>query len=128
MSAAAVDPGNGPQPDFDWQGAVTSALMGGAAMLARLLTMERASGWFIARSAFVASVASYFVGMGTKHLFTPEQVGLWIVTVGLAGFGSPELITLLIKNMPAILEKASSAVGLKPAKANAKRPKGKRRR
>lgn len=127
MSASPIEPGQGSEAvAFDWAGAVTSGIVGAAAMLARLLTLERASGWFVLRSSIVAIIASYFVGQATRHLFAPEQQGLWIVTVGLAGFGSPELLTYLIKQLPTLIPQLMGRFGLGTstnAKGKAKRRK-----
>ena len=114
MSASPIEPGQGAEAaGFDWQGALTSMVIGGAAMLARLLTLERASWGFLVRSSIAAGIAAYFVGEATRHLFTPDQQGLWLATVGLAGFGSPELLQYLIKQMPGLVQLLTERLGLK---------------
>jgi hypothetical protein len=96
-------------------------------MLARLLTLERATWGFLARSAFTAAVCSYFVGQATLPLFAPHQQGLWICTVGLAGFASPEVVTWLIGETPKALRWASRKVNGWLAD-KPKRPKAKAKR
>lgn len=109
MSASPVDPSQGVDAaGFDWQGAVTSALMGGAAMLARLLTMERASWGFIVRSVVAAGIAAYFAGEATRDLFSPNQQGLWMATIGVAGYASPELLSYVLRIVKARGEKIAS--------------------
>ena len=98
MSASPIAPGTGSEAvAFDWQGALTSAILGGAAMLARLLTMERVSWGFIVRSVMSAGVAAYFVGEATRDHFGANQQGLWMATIGVAGYASPELLTYLLR-------------------------------
>jgi len=133
MSSAPVDPSPASVP-IDWAGALVSVAAGLAAMLARLLTLNRASWGFLARSAFTAAVCSYFVGQATLPLFAPHQQGLWICTVGLAGFASPEVVTWLIGETPKALRWASRKVKgwladkPRPARAKAKRSLRKPRR
>lgn len=98
VSAAPLEPGDGTTvAAFDWQGALTSVMLGGAAMLARLLTMKRASWGFIIRSVVSAGVAAYFVGEATQDHFGESQQGLWMASIGLAGYASPELLTYLLR-------------------------------
>lgn len=133
MSASPVDPSPASVP-IDWAGALVSVAAGLAAMLARLLTLERATWGFLLRSMFTAAVCSYFVGEGTRPLFGPNQQGLWLCTVGLAGFASPEVVTWLIQQTPAALRWASRKVKgwladkPRPARAKAKRSLRKPRR
>ena len=133
MSSAPVDPSHASVP-IDWAGALVSVAAGLAAMLARLLTLERATWGFLLRSMFTAAVCSYFVGEGTRTLFGPNQQGLWLCTVGLAGFASPEVVTWLIGETPKALRWASRKVkgwlggNPKRPKAKAKRSRRKPRR
>lgn len=108
MSASPVDPSQGGAVAFDWQGAITSMLMGGAAMLARLLTMERASWGFIVRSVVAAGIASWFVGEATRDMFSQNQQGLWMATIGVAGYGSPELMNFALRIIKARGERIAS--------------------
>ena len=133
MSASPVEQAT-PAVSVDWAGALVSVAAGLAAMLARLLTLERATLGFLLRSMFTAAVCSYFVGEGTRPLFGPNQQGLWLCTVGLAGFASPEVVTWLIQQTPAALRWASRKVKgwlgepRKRSKAKAKRSLRKPRR
>lgn len=121
MSAAA-DPSLTPPPEgFDFQGAITSLLLGGSAMLARLLTMERTSLPYIARSVVTAGIAAYFVGEATKDMI--PQKGLWMASIGAAGYGSPELLTYLLRIIKARGEGLASAEEKKSKHGKAKRQK-----
>jgi len=130
MSASPVDPSPASLP-IDWAGALVSVAAGLAAMLARLLTLQRATWGFLLRSAVTAAVCSYFVGQATLPLFAPHQQGLWICTVGLAGFASPEVVTWMIGETPKALRWASRKVKRwlgeprKRSKAKAKRSRRK---
>lgn len=125
MSAAAADPNLTPPPEgFDFQGAITSLLLGGSAMLARLLTMERASLAFIVRGVLTAGIAAYFVGEATKELI--PQKGLWMASIGAAGYGSPELLNYLLRIIKAKGEGLATAEERKLKHGKAKRHKRRR--
>lgn len=93
MSAAPVTP---PESPDIWADAIKAAPLGAAAMLARgLLSTERLSWAWIARSAAAAAVVSVLAGMALRDYVASES--LRYACIGLAGFASPEIVDAAIR-------------------------------
>ena len=124
MSSSPLPPD---APDI-WVDAAKAAPLGAAAFLARgLLSQERLSWGYLARSGFSAAIVAVVVGMAIRDHIASES--LRFACVGLAGFSAPELVDAAIRWTKAKAEaKAREAEAqLKPSRGKAK-PQGKRGR
>lgn len=106
-----------PNPDL-WQDALKAAPLGAAAMLARgLLSQEKLSWGWIARSAAAAAVVSVVVGLAIRDHIASES--LRFACVGLSGFSAPEIVDAAVR-----WAKAKAEAKVKEAEADLK-PRGK---
>lgn len=113
MSAAPITPPESPEL---WADALKAAPLGAAAMLARgLLSTERLSWAWIARSAAAAAVVSVVAGMALRDYVASES--LRYACIGLAGFASPEIVDAAIRWV-----KAKAAAKVAEAEAQVKPP------
>ena len=116
MSAAPVTP---PESPDIWADAIKAAPLGAAAMLARgLLSTERLSWAWIARSAAAAAVVSVLAGMALRDYVASES--LRYACIGLAGFASPEIVDAAIRWVKA---KAEAKVAQARAELKTSSPK-----
>ena len=73
-----------------------AASLGGAAMLARgLLSSDKLSWGWIARSALAAAIISALAGMGLRDFVESES--LRYACIGLCGFAAPEICDAAIR-------------------------------
>ena len=114
MSSSPLPPD---APDI-WADAAKAAPLGAAAFLARgLLSQERLSWGYLARSGFSAAIVAVVVGMAIRDHIASES--LRFACVGLAGFSAPELVDAAIR-----WTKAKAEAKAREAEAQLK-PRGK---
>ena len=71
---------------------IIASILGMAAMIARLLmSTDKASLGYIARSSVAAGLTAYFVNQASKSYV--EQENLRVFICGVAGFASPEILS-----------------------------------
>ena len=99
--------------------ALRAAPLGAAAMLARgLLSQERLSWGWIARSAVAAGVVSAIAGLALRDYVASES--LRYACIGLSGFASPEIVDAAIRWI-----KAKAQAKVEEAEAELKKHRGK---
>lgn len=99
--------------------ALRAAPLGAAAMLARgLLSQERLSWGWIARSAVAAGVVSAIAGLALRDYVASES--LRYACIGLAGFASPEIVDAAIRWV-----KAKAQAKVEEAEGQLKKHRGK---
>lgn len=124
MSAAPSTGFEGITSDEAVKQGVISAMLGGAAMVARqLLSTDRPSWGYLVRSGVAAMLTAYFVNFAARDYVQSENLRVCIC--GIAGFASPEILNyglqFLKAKMQAKVDEAKA--GLKKA---TKKPKPKR--
>ena len=71
---------------------IIASILGMAAMIARLLmSTDKASLGYIARSSVAAGLTAYFVNQASKSYV--EQENMRVAICGVAGFASPEILS-----------------------------------
>ena len=124
MSAAPSTGFEGITGDEALKQGVISAMLGGAAMIARqLLSTDRPSWGYMLRSGAAAMVTAYFVNFAARDYVQSENLRVCIC--GIAGFASPEILNYGLQFLEAKMKgKVNEAkAGLKKA---TKKPKTKR--
>ena len=100
---------------------IIASILGMAAMIARLLmSTDKASLGYIARSSVAAGLTAYFVNQASKSYV--EQENLRVFICGVAGFASPEILSyglawLKAKMQGKVAEAQAQVKGGKPRKA-----------
>ena len=100
---------------------IIASILGMAAMIARLLmSTDKASLAYIARSSVAAGLTAYFVNQASKSYV--EQENLRVFICGVAGFASPEILSyglawLKAKMQGKVAEAQAQVKGGKPRKA-----------
>ncbi|CAB4162452.1 hypothetical protein UFOVP779_43 [uncultured Caudovirales phage] len=100
---------------------IIASILGMAAMIARLLmSTDKASLGYIARSSVAAGLTAYFVNQASKSYV--EQENLRVFICGVAGFASPEILSyglawLKAKMQGKVQEAQAQVKGGKPRKA-----------
>lgn len=100
---------------------IIASILGMAAMIARLLmSTDKASLAYIARSSVAAGLTAYFVNAASKSYV--EQENLRVFICGVAGFASPEILSyglawLKAKMQGKVAEAQAQVKGGKPRKA-----------
>jgi hypothetical protein len=100
---------------------IIASILGMAAMIARLLmSTDKASLGYIARSSVAAGLTAYFVNAASKSYV--EQENLRVFICGVAGFASPEILSyglawLKAKMQGKVAEAQAQVKGGKPRKA-----------
>ena len=99
---------------------IIASILGMAAMIARLLmSTDKASLGYIARSSVAAGLTAYFVNQASKSYV--EQENMRVAICGVAGFASPEILSYglawLKAKMQGKVDEAQAQVrGGKPSK------------
>lgn len=99
---------------------IIASILGMAAMIARLLmSTDKASLGYIARSSVAAGLTAYFVNQASKSYV--EQENLRVFICGVAGFASPEILSyglawLKAKMQGKVQEAQAQVKGGKPSK------------
>ena len=99
---------------------IIASILGMAAMIARLLmSTDKASIGYIARSSVAAGLTAYFVNQASRSYV--EQENLRVFICGVAGFASPEILSyglawLKAKMQGKVQEAQAQVKGGKPRK------------
>ena len=97
---------------------VIASILGGMAMTARiLLSTEPVTFGFVLRRFLAAGITAAIVGLATKDHF--QSTGLWLATVGGAGYAAPEVADYFLRYVKAKGEQKLKEV--KGGKAKKKR-------
>ena len=79
---------------------VIASILGGMAMTARiLLSTEPVTFGFVLRRFLAAGITAAIVGLATKDHFS--STGLWLATVGGAGYAAPEVADYFLRYVKA---------------------------
>ena len=101
---------------------IIASILGGFAMTARiLLSTEPVTFGFVLRRFLAAAITAAIVGLATKEHFT--STGLWLATVGGAGYAAPEVADYFLRYV-----KAKGEQKLKEVKGGKAKAKGKKRK
>lgn len=100
---------------------IIASILGGFAMTARiLLSTEPVTFGFVLRRFLAAAITAAIVGLATKDHFS--STGLWLATVGGAGYAAPEVADYFLRYVKAKGEqKLKEVKGGKKAKPKKKR-------
>lgn len=99
---------------------VIASILGGMAMTARiLLSTEPVTFGFVLRRFLAAGITAAIVGLATKDHF--QSTGLWLATVGGAGYAAPEVADYFLRYVKAKGEQKLKEVKGGKAKAKKKR-------
>ncbi len=121
MSAAPASGLESVTSDEAVRQSIIASILGMAAMIARLLmSTDKASLPYIARSSVAAGLTAYFVNQASKSYV--EQENLRVFICGVAGFASPEILSyglawLKAKMQGKVAEAQAQVKGGKPRKA-----------
>lgn len=121
MSAAPTSGLEGITSDEAIKQGVISAMLGGAAMIARqLLSTDRPSWGYLIRSGAAAMVTAYFVNFAARDYVQSENLRVCIC--GISGFASPEILNYGLQFLEAKMKGkvAEAQAGLKKATRKAK--------
>jgi hypothetical protein len=100
---------------------IVASILGGFAMTARiLLSTEPVTFGFVLRRFLAAAITAAIVGLATKDHFT--STGLWLATVGGAGYAAPEVADYFLRYV-----KAKGEQKLKEVKGGKTKSKKKRK-
>ena len=100
---------------------VIASILGGMAMTARiLLSTEPVTFGFVLRRFLAAGITAAIVGLATKDHFS--STGLWLATVGGAGYAAPEVADYFLRYL-----KAKGEQKLKEVKGGKVKTKKKRK-
>ena len=101
---------------------IVASILGGFAMTARiLLSTEPVTFGFVLRRFLAAAITAAIVGLATKDHFT--STGLWLATVGGAGYAAPEVADYFLRYV-----KARGEQKLKEVKGGKTKSKKKKRK
>jgi hypothetical protein len=101
---------------------IVASILGGFAMTARiLLSTEPVTFGFVLRRFLAAAITAAIVGLATKDHFT--STGLWLATVGGAGYAAPEVADYFLRYV-----KAKGEQKLKEVSGGKAKPKKKKRK
>jgi hypothetical protein len=106
---------------------IIASILGMAAMIARLLmSTDKASLGYIARSSVAAGLTAYFVNQASKSYV--EQENLRVFICGVAGFASPEILSYGLAWLKAKMQGkvAEAQAGIKGGGNRRKTGKGKK--
>ena len=99
---------------------VIASILGGMAMTARiLLSTEPVTFGFVLRRFLAAGITAAIVGLATKDHF--QSTGLWLATVGGAGYAAPEVADYFLRYLKAKGEQKLKEVKGGKAKTKKKR-------
>ena len=99
---------------------IIASILGGMAMTARiLLSTEPVTFGFVLRRFLAAGITAAIVGLATKDHF--QSTGLWLATVGGAGYAAPEVADYFLRYVKAKGEQKLKEVKGGKAKAKKKR-------
>lgn len=121
MSAAPVSGLESVTSDEAVRQGIIASILGMAAMIARLLmSTDKASLGYIARSSVAAGLTAYFVNQASRSYV--EQENLRVFICGVAGFASPEILSyglawLKAKMQGKVAEAQAQVKGGKPKKS-----------
>lgn len=101
---------------------IIASILGGFAMTARiLLSTDPVTFGFVLRRFLAAAITAAIVGLATKDHFT--STGLWLATVGGAGYAAPEVADYFLRYVKAKGEQKLKEVSGGKAKAKGKKRK-----
>jgi len=101
---------------------IIASILGGFAMTARiLLSSDPVTFGFVLRRFLAAAITAAIVGLATKDHF--QSTGLWLATVGGAGYAAPEVADYFLRYV-----KAKGEQKLKEVTGGKGKAKGKKKR
>jgi hypothetical protein len=127
MSAAPASGLESVTSDESVRQGIIASILGMSAMIARLLmSTDKASLSYIARSSVAAGLTAYFVNQASKSYV--EQENLRVFICGVAGFASPEILSYGLAWIKAKMQGkvAEAQAGIKAGGKRRKPGKGKK--